>query len=249
MFESYLFMIIGNFITSAFTKDFTALELLRKPILFPGQKQGNFFLFKIPKGFPHTDLVLCIGERNFVSKVKDAALKSGLQNHDEKNNLLVVDATPIFSDYGNGENINIAKAVYFPWYRFVTEPVEFFKIEDVSTYVLKAIYYLTKVKGVDSQFVASGDFSEVKVQGVFDKGVSSVRADGKNQLNAISLLSGEEKTFESTLHLKERKITLHKIHSKLLFNAIETINKKNESLGNIEVKVHGDCAELIYIKD
>ena len=49
-----------------------------------------------------------------------------------------------FSDYGNGENINIAKAAYFPWYRFVTEPVEFFKIEDVSTYVLKAIYYLTK---------------------------------------------------------------------------------------------------------
>ena len=105
----------------------------------------------------------------------------------------MVDATPIFSDYGNGENINIAKAAYFPWYRFVTEPVEFFKIEDVSTYVLKAIYYLTKVKGVDSQFVASGDFSEVKVQGVFDRGVSSVRADGKNQLNAISLLSGEEK--------------------------------------------------------
>ena len=51
MFESYFFMMIGNFITSAFTKDFTAFELLRKPILFPGQKQEIFSYLKYQKGF------------------------------------------------------------------------------------------------------------------------------------------------------------------------------------------------------
>lgn len=241
-------MMIGNFITSAFTRDFTPMELLRKPVLFPGQRQDKFFLFKIPKGFPHTDLVICIGERLFVSKVKDAALKSGLQNHDEKNNLLVVDASPLFLEYDDQQDISIAKAAYFPWYRFVTEPIEFFKIENVNTFVTKSIYYLTKVRGVESQYMETEEGPLIKMNGLYGCTNNTLKVLGNNQLNSISLISGDGKFFDSTLDLKERKITLNKNHSELFFTALETIVKKNNKLENIEINVDGDSLSLIYIK-
>ena len=67
-------------------------------------------------------------------------------------------------------------------------------------------------------------------------------------MNSISLISGDGKFFDSTLDLKERKITLNKNHSELFFTALETIVKKNNKLENIEINVDGDSLSLIYIK-
>ena len=54
------FLVIGNFLSCCFSKNFTAFELLRRPLIFKMQREKNFLMTQIPKGIPWTESVLKI---------------------------------------------------------------------------------------------------------------------------------------------------------------------------------------------
>ena len=85
--DKLLFVIIGNFITCCYSRNFTVFELLRKPLEFPCTRQENFFVAKIPKGLPWQDFVLFAGD-GFVSKFKDLAVKKGVKDAGEKDDFV-----------------------------------------------------------------------------------------------------------------------------------------------------------------
>ena len=76
--EKLFFIVIGNFITSSYAKDFTLFDLLRKPINFPIVRKGNMFVTKIPKGFPWQETVLLLGA-DFVTKIKDVPVEKAFR--------------------------------------------------------------------------------------------------------------------------------------------------------------------------
>ena len=71
---SLFFIILSNFITCSFARNFTVFELLKKPIVFKGVRQESFYVFDVPKGIPIDETILVI-DNSFTSKLKDLALK------------------------------------------------------------------------------------------------------------------------------------------------------------------------------
>ena len=76
--EKLFFIILSTFITSAYSRDFTLLELLKRPLKFPISKNGNYFLAKIPKGLPWQETVVIMGDE-FATKTKDIPVRKGIQ--------------------------------------------------------------------------------------------------------------------------------------------------------------------------
>ena len=76
--EKLFFIILGTFITSSYSRDFTLLELVRKPLQFPISKNGNYFVAKIPKGLPWQETVVILGDV-FATKTKDIPIRKGIQ--------------------------------------------------------------------------------------------------------------------------------------------------------------------------
>ena len=84
--DHLFFLIIGNFITSCYSKNFTVFNLLRRQLEFPLVKQNQFLVTQIPKGINWNDCFIFAGDQ-FVSKVKDVAVAKGIKKADEKNDL------------------------------------------------------------------------------------------------------------------------------------------------------------------
>ena len=87
--DHLFFLIIGNFITSCYSKNFTAFNLLRRQLEFPLVKQNQFLITKIPKGINGT-IVLYSPEINLLARVKDVAVTKGVKKADEENDLFIL---------------------------------------------------------------------------------------------------------------------------------------------------------------
>ena len=145
--EKLVFIILGTFITSSYSRDFTLLELVRNPT-FPISKNGNYFVAKIPKGLPWQETVVILGDV-FATKTKDIPIRKGIQKADEANDLFVLDAgefNQLFYQDGFGD-FTQGSLSYYPLYRFVTEPFKFKMNENVLAYVSNAIAYVLKREG------------------------------------------------------------------------------------------------------
>ena len=86
-----VFLVISNFISCAFRRNFTVFELLKRPLVFKGSRQENSFVVSVPKGLPWEETVLVI-EDVFTSKLKDLAIKKRAQSQNDDNNFVLIDA-------------------------------------------------------------------------------------------------------------------------------------------------------------
>ena len=86
-----VFLVISNFISCAYHGNFTVFELLKRPLVFKGSRQENFFVVSVPKGLPWEETVLVI-EGIFTSKLKDLAIKKGVKSQNDQNNFILIDA-------------------------------------------------------------------------------------------------------------------------------------------------------------
>ena len=138
-----LFLILGNFITCSYTRNFTVFDLLRKPLIFKGTRQENLFLINVPKGLPWDESLLSI-EGIFCSKLKDLAIKKGQKEADKNNTLVIIDAQALdtmlyFSKKIESQSCSL---IYSPWYRFVSEPFHIGDIESFLSHISRVFLYL-----------------------------------------------------------------------------------------------------------
>ena len=240
--EKLFFIILGTFITSSYSRDFTLLELVRKPLQFPISKNGNYFVAKIPKGLPWQETVVILGDA-FATKTKDIPIRKGIQKADEANDLFVLDAgefNQLFYQDGFGDFTQGALS-YYPLYRFVTEPFAFKMNENVLAYVSNAIVYVLKREGFKC-FVESKNPEKYEVT-VTSKGnlIEQILVFGDKKLDKLEL---HGKGSISALNFIEKKVSLARAHSPVCFEAL--FKTGDDNLSNISLKKTEERIDLSY---
>ncbi len=244
--SKFLFIIISSFITNCYRRDFTTFDLLRKPLEFKFERQGEFLVAKIPTGIPWEDSIIKL-DNEFVTKVKDIPVRKGIQKIDDRTSGFVIDVSSIekLLVFEKGEiNINQGILSYYPLYKFVTEPANFDLENDVSKFALRCIQYYIKSIGFKTESLKK--FDDVSWMMDFGSSGSSKKAvitEGKTSLERIVLKSGHE---ASDLDIVNRRIRINSKHEKVCFSALATLGIRD--LANIILKKQNGVVELTYEK-
>ena len=91
----------------------------------------------MPKGLPWEETVLVV-EGVFTSKLKDLAIKKGVQSQNDQNNFILIDASHWkFLRLGESERLASCQLVYSPWYRFVSEPFEIGEVGKITSHIFR----------------------------------------------------------------------------------------------------------------
>ena len=244
--SKFLFIIISSFITCCYRRDFTIFDLLRKPLEFKFERQGEFLVAKIPNGVPWEDSIIKL-DNEFVTKVKDIPVRKGIQKIDDRTSGFVIDVSSIekLLVFEKGEiNINQGILSYYPLYKFVTEPANFDSENDVSKFALRCIQYYIKSIGIKTESLKKVDeFSWMMDFISSDSSKKAVIAEGKTSLERIVLKSAQE---VSDLDIVNRRIRINSNHEKVCFSALATL--ESNDLANIILKKQNGVVELTYEK-
>ena len=216
-----LFLIIGNFITCSYARNFTVFDLLRQPLVFNGWKQERFFVFNVPKGLPIGETIF-IADDLFSSKLKDLAIKKEVKEKDKNNNFIILDSLALEDSIVFDQSVRFKSyaLVYSPWYRFVSEPFSIGEITLFSDHILGTFSYALRSQGIDSTLIKSNESESLlnlsSEYNGFDKivlrhssGIESIRLEGNN--------------IYSELSLSEKEISFRNSHDFLLFSVLSKI--------------------------
>ena len=242
--DDIFFLVIGNFLTCAFSRNFTAFDLLRRPLSFKLNRERNFLVTKIPKGIPWADSILKV-DKFIATKVRDIPVQKGLKEIDKNTDMFIVDISFFINSMGltsSQSEIQTGELTYSPWYRFVNEPYKFDLDEKPTAYVAQAVAYVLKTRDVKTNIETEvgKSFSTVLMEGQ-GLSVSRVEIEGKDEIAEIRLIG---KDGMSVLKLKNKTISLYLEHSRLCYQAIEKAEKG--VFENVRLTKYGKNIELSY---
>ena len=243
--DHLFFLIIGNFITSCYSKNFTVFNLLRRQLEFPLVKQNQFLVTQIPKGINWNDCFIFAGDQ-FVSKVKDVAVAKGIKKADEKNDLFYFDVSFLEEalSFENKIEISQGKLVYSPWFRFIKEPFDFLDQEIKGDYIVKALLYVARLNRIDVFLQKREDGVDSLIFKNKFKGAVKLDIVFKQSLESIALVSEKG---SSIIDFNNYKISLFVDHNKVLFEAL--IRSKEGGFRNLEINKNDQIIELVRIND
>ena len=240
-----IFLIIGNFITCCYSKNFTVFNLLRRQLEFPLIKQNQFLVTKIPRGINWNDCFIFAGDQ-FVSKVKDVAVAKGTKKADEENDLFYFDVSFLEQalKFESKTEINQGTLVYSPWFRFIKEPFDFLDREIKGDFIVDALLYVSRLNKIDA-------FVEKREDGVNSlifknkfRGASKLDVVFNKGLDSIALVSEQG---SSKIDFKEYKISLFIDHNKALFEAL--IKAEEGAFENLVLEKNNQTIELVRKND
>lgn len=238
------FLIVGNFLTCCFSRNFTPFELLKKPLSFKLKRQQNFLITNIPKGIPWKDAILRINDV-IATRVRDIPVQKGLKEVDKNTDLFIVDISLFIKTKGLMISENLlqeGELTYSPWYRFVNEPYRFDLDINSTNYIAQSVAYLLKSQKINNNIEdnVSDSVSTIIVDDI-EFPVDKIEIEGESQISEIRL-SGREGT--SVLNLKDKKISLYSEHSRICFDALACATEN--AFKNVKLVKNERNIELSY---
>ena len=239
-----VFLVISNFISCSYQRNFTVFELLKRPMVFKGSRQENFFVVSVPKGLPWEETVLVI-EGVFTSKLKDLAIKKGAQSQNDQNNFILIDAQSleVFLKLDDSERLTSCQLVYSPWYRFVSEPFEIGEVRKITSHILGCISYFLRSKDIKSKIEQSPESGNSLLLEMSYSGFNRITISENGSLEWIKVIGPQD---FSELNLVEKKVRLCKAHEPHIFSALSKVPL--DSLKNIKITKSENVIELAYEK-
>ena len=232
--EAATFTVLGNFITSCYTKNWLWQDLLRRPLYFKGELQnGKFLVFALPAWLPYNDCILLTGENGIESKLKDLFLPAQVQKQSKTQQTLILNVEQMQSPLSPMTSFEL---VYWPGYRFVVEPMSYRKEVSPAVYMLHALDYILRVTGNSVEVDAA---RQSLTTAAFTLGVS-----GEKNLDAIELTDSDGRSYWS---LADKVIQLEGTRFKTFQGAFEKMLASGSTLENCYVTVDGSRAELRYV--
>jgi hypothetical protein len=233
--ESATFTILGNFITSCYTRNWAWQDLLRQPVRYKGERQREKFLvFPIPNWVPYNDCILVEGERGLQSKLKDLFLPTQLQRVNDNQSLLILKVDDLNSLGLGDEGVHL---VYWPGYRFVIEPMNYSPSITPAQYMLLAFDYILR---------ASGNTAELDLESqALSTPSMRLEVRGANRLDSIHISEDASNSYWS---LEEKRIRLQGLKFQAYIEALREMTRSGARLENCKVELAGDSAELSYVE-
>ncbi|MDA9689865.1 hypothetical protein N9V13_05590 [Betaproteobacteria bacterium] len=240
--EKFFFILLGNYISSCYGKDFTTFEILRKPLKFPLKKKDNYLVAKIPKGIPWEETVFFLDD-SFVTRTKDVPVQKGLQNADERSDFFLINFGAI-QELITGDStlqVNEGALCYWPFFRFVTEPFVFDINNNPSKYISNAIAYLLRSNGLENKLEhLSEEKFEITVLGTHQL-ISRISLFGKESLDKFEVFG---KDLVSSFDFSQKKLLIAKPHCPICFDAL--FKTDFQELLNIRVNKNDEQIEMTY---
>ncbi len=232
--DAATFTVLGNFITSCYTKNWLWQDLLRKPLFYKGSLQKEKFLvFQLPIWLPFEDCILIAKSAGIESKLKDLFLPMQVEKQIDTNQLLLLNVDGIKSLL---EPRNNAELVYWPGYRFVIEPMTYRKEITPSLYMLKAFDYILRVAGQEVEL-------DEKRRSLRTSSLS-LRVNGNSTIDSIELTESEGRSFWS---LAEKVIRLEGTKFEIFCSALNNMRLAEATLEHCLVQASPQSVELRYV--
>ena len=232
--DAATFTVLGNFITSCYTKNWLWQDLLRKPLFYKGSLQNERFLvFQLPIWLPFNDCILISKSAGIESKLKDLFIPMQVQKQDEANQFLILNAERFTSLLSPN---NDAELVYWPVYRFVIEPMTYRKENTPSLYMLKAFDYILRVTGPEVEL-------DEQQQSLSTSSLS-LRVSGNSTIDSVELTESEGRSFWS---LAEKVIRLEGTKFEIFCSAFIGMGLAGAKLENCLVQASSQTVELRYV--
>ena len=232
--DAATFTVLGNFITSCYTKNWLWQDLLRKPLFYKGSLQNERFLvFQLPIWLPFNDCILISKSAGIESKLKDLFIPMQVQKQDEANQFLILNAERFTSLLSPN---NDAELVYWPVYRFVIEPMTYRKENTPSLYMLKAFDYILRVTGQEVELDEQ--------QQSLSTASLSLRVSGNSTIDSVELTESEGRSFWS---LAEKVIRLEGTKFEIFYSAFIGMGLAGAKLENCLVQASSQTVQLRYV--
>jgi hypothetical protein len=233
-FDATTFTVLGNFITSCYTKNWLWQDLLRKPLFYKGSLQKEKFLvFQLPIWLPFEDSILIAEDAGIESKLKDLFLPMQVEKQSDASQLLVLNVDSMKSLLRPHNN---AELVYWPGYRFVIEPMKYRKEIAPALYMLKALDYVLRVAG--QQVELDETQQSLRTPSL------SLQVSGNHAVDSIELNESEGRSFWS---LTEKVIRLEGRRFQMFRSAFNNMCLAGTTLENCSVQASHQSVELRYV--
>lgn len=205
--EPWVILAVSTFITACYKQNFSVIDLLRSPYRYSGQIDGTVAVIDMPDWFPARESVLEVGGGALHTKLKDTALPANSKKLDG--------GTRFRIDLQNArlpaDMPQTVSLTYFPWFRFLSEPVNYDAHDRVAAYIASCIQFLFRRSGSSANTITSGDQSHVAA----DCGIV-VAVSGMQAMSRFVVSSG---ALETSFDFANRRISIDRRMFPLAYEA------------------------------
>lgn len=230
--ESWVVMATGVFITCCRTGNFSPVDLARQPVLAEGRIKQGIAETIVPKWFPLQDAIFQSGDGTLYCRVGDLPVKKNAQSLDANNIRATLDLRPLPSTH------DTFSLIYFPWFRFLAEPVNFDAVGKVAAYISDCLLFLMKKQGMSTTRTLAGNSCHLVTTDGFE-----VTVTGQERLSRLSLIWQKAETI---FDLERRSIQIDQRMFPAAYQAARQVVTEGDKLDNASIVVAAPLVTLNY---
>jgi len=185
LLEHWVVLAVGVFITTCARRNFSILKLLREPVRLSGTIQDSVATVDVPKWLPVKDSVLEVAGGALYGKLRELSVTARSEGLDPQTVRLQID----FSRMPLPTDPTDFTLTYFPWFRFLAEPLNFDAAGRVSDYVADCVRFLLVRSGAAASIEGDGETRRVHASGGLD-----IEITGTKALRSFTLSHGPSRT-------------------------------------------------------
>jgi len=185
LLEHWVVLAVAVFITGCARRNFSVLQLLREPIRLSGTIQGNVGVAEVPTWFPVQESVIEVGGGALYGKLRDLPLPARTDGANQQMVRLQID----FSRISLSPSPTSFILTYFPWFRFLSEPLNFDAVGRAADYVADCARFLLARNGTAAAVETDGETRRVRAAGGLEIAITGTPA-----LRSLALSHGPART-------------------------------------------------------
>jgi hypothetical protein len=219
----YVVLATGVLITACCTRNFAPIDLLKAPSFVTGTTDGRVAAALVPKWFPLDEAIFEAAGGAIYTKVKDFPLARNTQPSGDNATQAAFDVSSVALP----AHVRTFTLCYFPWFRFLTEPINFDAVGKVALYIAGCFRFLLTREGFAASLTTHGDVCKV----LTDTGVE-IECHGMQSLRKLVVTHGEA---QSSFDLDARQIRVDRRMFPDVFAAGHDMLKTEDRLINMDV--------------
>jgi hypothetical protein len=223
--EPWIVLAVGVLITSCCTRNFAVIELLKAPIRHAGPLNGSVGAVDLPSWFPLQDAVLEAAGGVIQGKLGELPISAHKQEAGPQTVRLQIDLGQVsLPAISTGLSLT-----YFPWFRFLSEPLNFDAIGRVAEYVAGSFRFLLERNGTVASVEGDGDSRRVRTAAGLE-----IEVTGMAALRSVTLASGPMRT---SIDLNTRRIEIDHRMFPAAYEAGAELLKTPDRLINVDATI------------
>lgn len=236
LLEHWIVLAVAVFITGCARRNFSVIQILKEPVRLAGTIQGGVGTADVPKWFPVQDSVLEVGRGVLYGKLRDMPLPSRTDGADPQTVRLQID----FSRMSLAPDLTSFTLSYSPWFRFLSEPLNFDAVGRVADYVADCIRFLLVRNGSAASVESDGETRRVRASGGLD-----IEIKGDQVLRSLALSHGPSRTL---FDLEAKRIEIARRMFPAAYAAGQELLSTSDRLLNVDMAIDPERLTLAALQ-